>query len=122
MRRWILAAIFLFSATPTFALSEIGTLVQYDCEAGQTCNAQCTGPSVNLSFPNYRNLTVFQWKDHVRRLWIAVGNKHYVLGDDTNCTFEGKPTWKYETSPIPQPHPGCTCIGNVCTPPGCNTR
>jgi hypothetical protein len=24
-------------------------------------------------------------------------------------------------SPLPPVNPGCTCIGNVCTPPGCAT-
>jgi hypothetical protein len=99
------------------AQSEIGVLVTYDCEQ-PTCTLRCTGDNTNIA-ENYKRATVFQWKDHVRRLWISVNNVQYVLGDDATCKFEGKPTFKWATSPLPQPTPACNCIGNQCFPPGC---
>lgn len=73
----------------------------------------------------YRKLTVFQLKDHPRRLWIDVNNTEYVLGDDTSCKFEGTPSFGVQTSPLGtsplQPPPQqCICIGGHCNPPGCS--
>lgn len=98
------------------ALSEIQPLVQYDCT--QDCNLKCWGTEGNIDV-TYRTLTVFQWKDHPRRLWIAVNNTQYALGNDTSCKFEGTLTFKFQTSPIPPVTPPCICLGNQCTPLGC---
>ena len=111
----------LFSWSPASALSEIDGLVRYDCES-PNCTAQCTGPSTTLSIP-YRQLLVFQWKEHVRRLWIAVGDKHYVLGDDTTCMFEGKASFQTSSSSLGPPpqhnHPCFIFPDGQTSPPGC---
>lgn len=120
MRRFLLTALFLGPcAAPASALSEMQSLVQYDCQQ-PTCSLQCTGPNTNLTL-TYRTLTVFQWKNHARRLWIAVNDTHHVLGDDMTCKFEGRPTFEYGSSPLPPVKPPCVCIGNPpqCNPPGC---
>jgi hypothetical protein len=119
MRRFLMAAVFTALCTsPAGALSEMQALVQYDCQA-QACTAQCTGPQTNFSVA-YQTLTVFQWKDHVRRIWIAANAEQYLLGDDTTCKFEGRPTFQFNTSPLgPPPAPQCVCIGAQCNPPGC---
>lgn len=102
---------------PANAYSEMQPLVEYVCT--QDCTLKCWGTDGNIDL-TYRTLTVFQWKDHPRRLWIAVGNTQYVLGDDTSCKFEGKPTFQFQTSPLGPPvAPQCICIGSQCTPPGC---
>lgn len=107
-------------ASQALALSEMSTLVQYECEAS-SCTATCVGPNTNLTL-NYKQATVFQWTDHPRRLWVALADGHHVLGDDVTCRFEGKPTFKFGTSPLPPVHPPCICIDNVCTPPGCGIQ
>ena len=116
-----LLAVLTFASLPAKGLSELQGLVQYDCT--QDCNLKCWGPEGNIDL-TYRTLTVFQWKDHVRRLWISVNNTNYVLGDDTSCRFEGTPKFEYQRSNLNQPpiSPQCICIGNQCTPPGCNMR
>jgi hypothetical protein len=116
-RLLILLAFVSLGAVSANAYSEIQGLVRYDCT--QDCTLQCWGTGVNIQL-KYRTLTVFQWKDHVRRLWIGLADAQYVLGDDTTCRFEGKPTFQFETSQFgPQPNPQCICFGNVCNPPGC---
>jgi hypothetical protein len=118
MRRLLIAALYLgLSVAPAAALSEMEGLVQYDCQT-PSCNLACTGPNTNLAAA-YRTLFVFQWKSHPRRLWIAVNDAQHVLGDAVTCRFEGKATFQFGSSPLPPPNPGCTCIGNQCTPPGC---
>jgi len=109
------------SGQPARALSEMTAIVQYDCQQAQ-CSLKCWGTGGNIEF-TYRSVTVFQWKEHPRRLWISSDSGQYVVGDDTSCKFEGTPKFKYETVPLgPPPQPQCTCIGNQCFPPGCNTR
>jgi hypothetical protein len=118
MRLLVLAAILLtLFVRPAAALSEIQGLVQYDCQTA-TCSFLCTGTNTNLNV-SYRQALVFQWKDHVRRLWIAVNDVQYVLGDDVTCKFEGKPSFTFPSSPLPPVQPPCVCIGNQCNPPGC---
>jgi hypothetical protein len=115
-----LIAFLSLGALPAKALSEMQGLVQYDCT--QNCNLKCWGTAGNIDL-TYRTLLVFQWKDHVRRLWISVNDTQYVLGDDTSCKFEGTPKFKFQTSPLgPQPAPQCTCIGSQCFPPGCSPQ
>ena len=112
-----LIGLLCFGAVPAHALSEIQGLVQYDCD--QNCNAQCTGPQTTFTV-TYRTLLVFQWKDHVRRLWLTANDQHFVLGDDVTCKFEGRPSFQFGSSPLgPPPRPACVCIGNQCNPPGC---
>lgn len=119
MRRILLAVFCLGLGGPALALSEIQGLVEYTCPAGQTCKAECTGPNTSFAV-TYQQLTVFQWKDHVRRLWLAVNNEQFVLGDDTTCKFQGTPRFQFSSSPLgPPPQPPCVCIGNQCTPPNC---
>jgi hypothetical protein len=118
MKRFLVVLIFFgFWAGPAAALSQIQSLVQYDCQAA-SCKAVCTGPNTGFTV-DYRTLTVFQWKAHIRRLWLAANDRHIVLGDDVSCTFEGRPTFEFDSSPLPPVKPACTCIGNQCTPPGC---
>jgi hypothetical protein len=115
-----LIALLSFGALPAKALSEMQGLVQFDCT--QDCSLKCWGTAGNIDL-TYRTLLVFQWKDHVRRLWIAVNNTQYVLGDDTSCRFEGTPRFKFQTSPLgPPPSQQCICIGGQCLPPGCSPQ
>ena len=94
MVRWLTLAMLLsLGALPAKALSEIQGLVQYDC--AQDCTLKCWGTGSNIEL-TYRTLLVFQWKDHVRRLWISVNDTQYVLGDDTSCKFEGRPSFRYQ--------------------------
>lgn len=106
-----------FGPSLASALSEIQALVQYDCT--QDCNLKCWGTEGSIDL-TYRTLTVFQWKEHPRRLWITVNNTQYVLGDDTSCKFEGTPKYKFTTIDIPPVRPPCICIGGQCNPPGCS--
>jgi hypothetical protein len=118
MRRILMLALLLgMGAVPVKAFSEIQLLVQYDCQK-PTCNLVCTGPNANLAL-TYSTLTVFQWKNHVRRLWISVNDTHHVLGDDMTCKFEGRPNFEFGSSPLPPVKPPCNCSGNQCNPPGC---
>jgi hypothetical protein len=115
LRFLVLAMTVCAGVLPAAGLSEVQSIVSYECKTGE-CDLECWGPGGTLAF-QYSNLTVFQFKDHPRRLWLGVNGAQYVLGDDFTCMFEGTPSIKLTTSPLgPPPTPPKVCIGSVCTP------
>jgi hypothetical protein len=71
---------------------------------------------------NYRDLSAWMI-GQPDRLWLMMDSSGViVLGVGDRCTFAGTPrvvSTPTEVIVIPLVPPRCTCIGNVCKPPGC---
>jgi hypothetical protein len=117
---WILAV-----AAQAQMPSPANLLQDWVCGPG-TCDTKCTGPGGTFTV-TARDVKVFQFTVHPRRIWLNADGHIYVLGDDDRCEFGGAtstaitfPTPPVQTVPLPPVPPQCTCIGGVCTPPGCS--
>jgi hypothetical protein len=109
--------------TPSMA----NLLQDWVCPSG-TCQTQCTGPAGTTTI-TARDVKVFQFTIHPRRVWLDADGQIYLLGDDDRCHFGGATstpiqfvTKPPDVVPLPPVPPQCTCIGNVCTPPGCRPQ
>src|ERR1700694_4089809 len=109
------------------APSSANLLQNWVCPGG-TCPTQCNGPAGAVTITAH-DVKVFQFTVHPRRIWLDADGQIYVLGDDDRCHFGGATSTPIgfvspppEVDPIPPVNPGCTCIGNQCTPPGCKPK
>jgi hypothetical protein len=111
-------------ATTTIAFADpINGTQQEDftCPAAN-CTTVCVGPGGQQSISNYRDLSAWMI-GQPDRLWLMMDSSRViVLGVGDRCTFAGTPrviSAPTEVIVIPPVPPQCTCIGNVCNPPGC---
>jgi hypothetical protein len=99
-----------------------GTLQEdFTCPAGN-CTTVCVGPGGQQNISNYRELSAWMITQPDRLGLMMDNSRVIVLGVGDRCTFAGTPYTigaPVEVDPLPPVNPGCTCIGNVCTPPGC---
>lgn len=107
------------------AQSPADLLEDFTCP-GQSCQTECVGPGGPLAF-GAKDVKVYQYSEHPRRLWLDADGQVYVLGDDDRCHFGGNAnvpfaTQPIQSSPLQPPQPACICIGGQCTPPGCAPR
>jgi hypothetical protein len=111
---------------PAMAANVNGTLQEeFVCPQGN-CNAMCVGPGGPATIGTYKDLKAWMI-GQPDRLWLQKTDSQNnvsitVLGVGDRCTFQGISlpiSGPIEVSPTPQPGPTCTCIGNVCNPPGC---
>lgn len=125
LTRFTLFVLFAVAISQGAAAAYItGTLQEeFTCPTGN-CTTVCVGPGGQQAFSNYKDLSAWV-VGQPDRLWLMVdSSKLVVLGVGDRCTFAGTPLTiqgPIEVIPLPPPNPGCTCIGNVCTPPGCAT-
>jgi hypothetical protein len=97
-------------------------LTDFSCP-GTSCTTTCVGTGGTTTI-NAKDVKVFQFSKHPRRVWLLADGQVHLLGDDDRCHFGGATTINFENPPIESvplnpPRPACTCIGNQCTPPGC---
>lgn len=110
-----------------FAGNINGTLQEeFSCPAAN-CTTSCVGPGGAATITGYKDLSAWMI-GQPDRLWLQKTDSQnnvseIVLGVGDRCTFGGTPltiSSPLQISPLPPVKPGCTCIGNQCTPPGCN--
>lgn len=90
------------------------------CPTAQ-CETKCTGPFAEL-IVMAKDVKVFQFAMHTRRLWLLADGVAYVLGDDDRCRFGGKTTTPIEfiSTPLSSSSLGPTlpnnapCFGSHC--------
>jgi hypothetical protein len=89
---FVFAAMLFFGTHCAFAetgLQSIEKLSIFRCESGKTCSLKCWGAGGDLT-DSYKELLVYQFKDHPRRLWLILDNqRNYVAAVDQTCKFEG---------------------------------
>jgi hypothetical protein len=112
----------LATSSVAFAGTINGTLQEdFSCPAGN-CTTSCVGPGGPQTITGYKDLSAWM-VGQPDRLWLQTDNgRVIVLGVGDRCTFAGTPYTigqPPEVVPLPPVNPGCTCIGNVCNPPGC---
>lgn len=121
-RFWLFVFIAMATSSVALAGRVSGTLQEdFSCPGGD-CTTICVGAGGQQSIANYKELSAWM-VGQPDRLWLVMDNARViVLGVGDRCTFAGtaytisSPT---EVDPLPPVNPGCTCIGNQCTPPGC---
>jgi hypothetical protein len=89
------------------------TLIEdFVCPTGN-CDTKCVGPAVNYAI-SARDVKVFQFAAHPRRLWLLADGQVFVLGDDDSCQFGGA-----TSSPIDfvVPPPETSSLGPPVNPP-----
>ena len=107
--------------SPAFALN--GTLQEsFSCPTAD-CATLCVGPGGQQSIDAYRTLNAWTLAKS-NRLWLQTDDgRTIVLGANDRCSFGGSTTLvqePVEVDPLPPTGPGCACVGNQCTPAGCN--
>jgi hypothetical protein len=99
-------------------------MISYFKCANQTCDLKCWGTGGNID-AKYKEMYVYQFKQHPTRLWLNVDGTRYVLGDNMTCKFGSQPTGITAPPPseVQQASPPArfkpnqqeeTCIGNNC--------
>jgi hypothetical protein len=121
----LLAMTSVVSAQEARLLSQANILANFVCPSAP-CATTCEGPGGDLTI-TAREVLVFQFTAHPRRVWLNADGVHYLLGDDHSCKFGGTPSSPVvfvpstppppppKTSPLgPPPKKPGTCIGDAC--------
>ena len=109
--RFLTALLFVVAGLTQPALSQVPSganlLTHFTCPA-PACTTTCGGPSGPLTI-SAKDVRVFQFEKHPRRVWLLADGQVHILGDDDRCHFGGQTNISFINPPV-------RSISSVCAP------